>query len=63
MKIRRNRQDITITATISENPEDGTQGASVEETTDLMLEPVTSELAKRYNLSLKPTNQDSEVGM
>lgn len=53
LKIRRNGQDMIITATISENPEDETKGASVEETTGLMLEPVTPELAKRYNLDTK----------
>jgi serine protease Do len=53
MKIRRNGQDMTISAAISENPENEAQGASVEETTGLMLEPVTSELAKRYNLDTK----------
>jgi serine protease Do len=53
LKIRRNGQDMTITATISENPENESQGSSVEETTGLMLEPVTAELAKRYNLDTK----------
>ena len=53
MTVRRNGQDMTITATISENPENEAQGASVEETTGLMLEPVTPELAKRFNLDTK----------
>lgn len=53
MKIRRNGQDLTITATVSESPENEAQGVSIEETTGLMLEPVTAEIAKRYNLDTK----------
>ena len=53
LAVHRNGQDMTITATIAENPESGTQGISIEEVTGLTLEPVTPELAKRYNLDTK----------
>lgn len=53
MKVRRNEKDITLTATISENPENELQGSAIEDTYGLMLEPVTPELAKRYNLDAK----------
>jgi serine protease Do len=53
MKVRRNGQDITLKATISENPENETQGSAIEDTYGLMLEPVTPELAKHYNLDTK----------
>ena len=53
MVLRRNGQNMTITATVAENPESTTQGASIEESTGLMLEPVTAEIAKRYNLDTK----------
>ncbi len=53
MKIRRNNQDISLTATIAESPENEEQGSSIEDTYGLILEPVTPELAKRYNLDTK----------
>jgi serine protease Do len=53
MKVRRDSKDITVKATISENPENEVQGSAIEDTYGLMLEPVTPELAKRYNLETK----------
>lgn len=53
MKVRRGGQDITVTASISENKESGLQGSSIEDTYGLMLEPITAELSKRYNLDTK----------
>ncbi len=53
MKVRRNTQDIMITATISENREAEGQGGVIADTYGLMLEPITAELAKKYNLEAK----------
>ena len=53
MKVRRNGENLTLRATISENPENDTRGASLEDTYGLMVEPVTPELAKRYGLDTK----------
>jgi len=53
MKVRRDQKDITVKASISENPANETQGASIEDSFGLMLEPVTPELAKRYSLDTK----------
>ena len=54
LTIRRNGENMTITAIVAENPESANQdSSSIEETTGLMLEPVTADLAKRYNLDTK----------
>ena len=54
MTIRRNGENMTITAIVAENPEGtGQDASSIEEVTGLMLEPITAELAKRYNLDAK----------
>ena len=53
MKVRRDGKDITVKATISVNPDNEMQGSAIEDTYGLMLEPVTPELAKRYNLDTK----------
>ena len=53
MKVRRDGQELMITATISENPENDDRGASIEDAVGLVLEPVTPELTKRYGLDAK----------
>lgn len=53
MKVRRNGTDMTVNATISENPGVTEHGESIEENIGLMLEPITPELAKRFNLDVK----------
>jgi serine protease Do len=56
MKIRRNGQDIAVTAKIAQRPGTKEQGEELIDSFGIVLEPVTAELAKRYRL-------DSNTGL
>lgn len=53
MKVRREGKDMNVKAKISENVENELRESTIEDTYGLMLEPITPELAKRYNLDTK----------
>lgn len=53
LKVRRDNKDLILNAAIAENPENEMQGSDIEDSYGLMLEPVTPELAKKYNLDAK----------
>jgi serine protease Do len=53
LKILRDGKNIEITSEVAQNPETETLGTEVEDTFGLLLEPVTPELVRKYNLDAK----------
>lgn len=53
MKVRREGKELTLTAKVGQNPEHSPQGMEVEEFLGILLEPVTSDIAKRFSLDTK----------
>ena len=53
MKVRREGKELILTAKIGQNAEHSSQGIEVEDFLGIVLEPVTPDLAKRYNLETK----------